>query len=138
MRGLPDVGLPPFLTGNTSWLPAVICQGCLFPALTAGDCHGGKMPSSPISLSSTLFALVTGPSLPLPTEHQQSCTLPKTQSSCTTETSLGAPVPYWLGGGLCSCQRGLLFALPSHNPWSQIFVLRLTGGKSVTNCGVFC
>lgn len=55
-----------FWLGNSSWLPTVICQGCLFSAITVGCCHGGKMLSSPISFSSTLFVLVTGPTLPFP------------------------------------------------------------------------
>lgn len=33
---------------------------------------------------------------------------------------------------------GLLLALPSHDPWSQLFVLRLTRWKSVINCDISC
>jgi len=54
------------------------------------------MSSSPIPLSSTLFALVSGPTLPLP-RQQLSCALAKTQSSWTAETSLVVPVPCLLG-----------------------------------------
>lgn len=110
MRGLPDVGHAPFLTGQLILAPNSDLSGLPLPILTAGYRHGGKMPSSPNSLSSTLFALATGPTLPLP-RQQLSCTLPKTQSSCMAETSLRGPVPYLLGEGLCSC---LQWAVPCY------------------------
>lgn len=90
--------------------------------------------SIPISLSSTLFALVTGPTLPLP-RQQLSCTLPKTQSSCMAETSLGLPDPYLFGKGPCSCPWWAVAF--SAFPQPLVFVLRLTRWKSVINCGIF-